>query len=257
VPPPSQFALFANRYFHQYGLSYEEGRQLLAKISVKNHHNGSLNPKAQMQRELTIEEVLNAPMTAYPLGLYDCCGVSDGCAAAIVTTPEKAKSLGVDYILAKGFGLAIGGRQGQLRDYYDFTHFDETVEAARQAYEAAGIKDARKELDLAEVHDCMTIAELISYEDLGWSQRGKAKEDIESGFFELTGGLPVNPDGGLESFGHPIGASGIRMIYEIYKQLQGKAGPRQIKNARIGLAHIMGGEPGSFSCAVTIWGRRD
>ena len=257
VPPPSQFALFANRYFHQYGLSYEEGRQLLAKISVKNHHNGSLNPKAQMQRELTIEEVINAPMTAYPLGLYDCCGVSDGCAAAIVTTPEKAKSLGVDYILAKGFGLAIGGRQGQLRDYYDFTHFDETVAAARQAYEAAGIKDARKELDLAEVHDCMTIAELISYEDLGWSQRGKAKEDIESGFFELTGGLPVNPDGGLESFGHPIGASGIRMIYEIYKQLQGKAGPRQIKNARIGLAHVMGGEPGSFSCAVTIWGRRD
>jgi len=257
VPPPSQFALSANRYFYQYGLSYDEGRSLLAKIAIKNHHNGSLNPKAHIQREITEEEVLNAPMMAYPLGLYDCCGMSDGCAAAIITTPEKAKSLGVDYVLAKGFGLAVGARQGQIRDYYDFTHFDETVAAAGQAYEAAGLKNPREELDLAEVHDCMTIAELITYEDLGWSQRGKAKEDVESGVFELSGGLPVNPDGGLESFGHPIGATGIRMIYEVYKQLQGKAGPRQVKNARLGLAHTMGGEPGSLVCAVTIWGRRD
>ena len=125
------------------------------------------------------------------------------------------------------------------------------------AYEAAGIKNPREELDLAEVHDCCTIAELVVYEDMGWSQKGKAKADIESGFFTLEGGLPVNPDGGLVSFGHPIGASGIRMIYEVYKQLQGKAGSRQVKNPRIGLTHNLGGSPGSFISAVTIWGCRD
>jgi len=257
APPPSQFALTANRYFYDYGLSYDEGRKLLAKIATKNRHNGTLNPKAYFQREITIDDVLNAPMAAYPLGLYDCCSVSDGAAAAIITTPERARSLRDDYILCKGFGLAVGAGQGQLRDYYDFTHFDETVNAARMAYEAAGIKNPREELDLAEVHDCCTITELVVYEDMGWSQKGKAKADIESGFFNLEGGLPVNPDGGLVSFGHPIGASGIRMIYEIYKQLQGKAGSRQVKNPRIGLTHNLGGSPGSFTSAVTIWGCRD
>lgn len=257
VPPPAQFALAANRYFHDYGLSYEEGKRLLAMIDVKNHHNGSLNPKAHFQREITLEQAINAPMMAFPLGLYDCCGVSDGSAAAIITSTELAKNFRDDYILCKGFGLAVGGLQGMLRDYYDFTHFDETVNAARMAYEAAGIKNPREEVDLAIVHDCFSITELIIYEDMGWSPRGKAKEDIESGFFTLEGGLPVNTDGGLKCFGHPIGASGIRMIYEIYKQLQDKAGPRQIKKADIGLTQNLGGRPGSFSGAVSIWGRRD
>jgi acetyl-CoA C-acetyltransferase len=226
-------------------------------ISVKNHHNGSLNPKAHFQREITLEQAINAPMQAFPLGLYDCCGVSDGSAAAIITTPENAKSFRDDYILIKGFGLAVAGGQGQLRDYYDFTHFDETVNASRMAYESAGITDPREEVDLAIVHDCFSITELIIYEDMGWSQRGKAKEDIESGFYTLEGGLPVNTDGGLKCFGHPIGASGLRMIYEVYKQLQGKAGPRQIEKADIGVTHNLGGAPGSFTCAVSIWGRRD
>jgi len=257
VPPPAQFALAANRYFHDYGLSYEEGKKLLAMIDVKNHHNGSLNPKAHFQREITLEQAINAPMMAFPLGLYDCCGVSDGSAAAIITSTELAKNFRDDYILCKGFGLAVGGLQGMLRDYYDFTHFDETVNAARMAYEAAGIKNPREEVDLAVVHDCFSITELIIYEDMGWSPRGKAKEDIESGFFTLEGGLPVNTDGGLKCFGHPIGASGIRMIYEIYKQLQDKAGPRQIKKADIGVTQNLGGRPGSFSGAVSIWGRRD
>ncbi len=257
VPPPAQFALAANRYFHDYGLSYEEGKKLLAMIDVKNHHNGSLNPKAHFQREITLEQAINAPMMAFPLGLYDCCGVSDGSAAAIITRPELAKNFRDDYILCKGFGLAVGGLQGMLRDYYDFTHFDETVNAARMAYEAAGITNPREEVDLAVVHDCFSITELIIYEDMGWSPRGKAKEDIESGFFTLEGGLPVNPDGGLKCFGHPIGASGIRMIYEIYKQLQDKAGPRQIKKADIGVTQNLGGRPGSFTGAVSIWGRRD
>ena len=257
VPPPAQFALNANRYFHQYGLSYDEGRKLMAMISVKNHHNGSLNPKADLQRELTIEEVINAPMQAYPIGLYDCCGITDGSAAIIITTPEKAKSFRNDYVLLKGFGSAVGGHQGSLRDYYDFTHFDETVRAAEMAYEAAGITNPREEISLAIVHDCFSIAELIAYEDMGWSPRGKAKDDIESGFYTLTGGLPVNTDGGLECFGHPVGATGVRMIYEVYKQLQGKAGPRQVKNPTLAVTQNMGGMPGSFTSSVTIWGCRD
>ncbi len=133
------------------------------------------------------------------------------------------------------------------------------------AYEAAGITNPREEVDMAEVHDCFTITELIIYEDMGWSQRGKAKEDIESGFFALDGGLPVNPDGGLKCFGHPIGASGVRMIYEMYKQLRGKADDvlipgkpsRQIKNPRIGVTQNLGGSPGSFTCGISIWGCRD
>jgi len=256
VPPPAQFAMAANRYFHDYKLSYEEGKRILAMISVKNHHNGSMNPKAQFQREITTEQAVEAPLIAYPLGLYDCCSVGDGSAAAIITTPEKAKSFRDDYILVKGFGLAVGGRQGTLRDYYDFTHFDETVYASRMAYTAAGIKNPLEEIDLAVVHDCFSITELIIYEDMGWSSRGRAKEDVESGFYALEGGLPVNTDGGLKCFGHPVGASGLRMIYEIYKQLQDKAGPRQVRNPDIGLTHNLGGRPGSFSCAVSIWGRR-
>ncbi|MBI4303525.1 MAG: acetyl-CoA acetyltransferase [Chloroflexi bacterium] len=257
VPPPAQFALAANRYFHRYGLSLEEGKRLLAMIDVKNHHNGSMNPKAHFQREITLEQAMNAPMIAHPLGLYDCCGVSDGSAAAVVTTPKLAKSFRDDYILVKGLGLAVAGQQGLLRDYYDFTHFDETVNAAKIAYESAGVKNPREEIDVAVVHDCFSITEMIVYEDMGWSRRGRAKEDIESGFFSLEGGLPVNTDGGLKCFGHPIGASGVRMIYEIYKQLQGKAGPRQVKNVRLGLSHNLGGMPGSFTGAVSIWGRRD
>lgn len=256
VPPPVQFALAANRYFYQYGISLEEGKRLLAMIDVKNHHNGSLNPKAHFQREITIEQAINAPMMAFPLGLYDCCGVSDGSAAAVVTRPDIAKSLRNDYILCKGLGLAVAGMQGMLREYYDFVHFDETVTAGKMAYEQAGIKNPREEVDLAEVHDCFSITELIIYEDMGWSPRGRAKEDIESGFFTLEGGLAANPDGGLKSFGHPIGASGIRMLYEVYKQLQGKAGPRQLKKADIGVTHNLGGLPGSFSCGVSIWGRK-
>jgi len=257
VPPPAQFALAANRYFHDYSLSYEEGKKILGMIDVKNHRNGALNPKAHFQREITLEQAINAPMMAFPLGLYDCCGVSDGSAAAIITRPELARNFRDDYILAKGFGLAVGGQQGMLRDYYDFTHFDETINAGRMAYEAAGIKNPRKEVSMAEVHDCFSITELIIYEDMQWSPRGRAKEDIESGFFTLEGGLPVNTDGGLKCFGHPIGASGIRMIYEMYLQLQGKAGPRQVKNPKFAVTHNLGGTPGSFTCAVSIWGCRD
>ena len=258
VPPPAQFALAANRYFYQYGLSYEEGKQMLAKIDVKNHYNGSLNPKAHFQRAITEEQAINAPMQAFPLGLYDCCGVSDGSAAAVITRPEIAKTMRDDYILVKGLGLGVGAQQGSLRDYYDFTHFDEAINASRMAYEQAGVKNPREEISVCEVHDCFSITEAITMEDVGFSPRGTVKNDIDNGFFELSGDGPkINTDGGLKCFGHPIGASGIRMIYEVYKQLQGKADKRQVKDVRLGMTHNLGGQPGSFTGAVSIWGTRD
>jgi len=257
TPPPVQFALAAQRYAYQYGYKAEDLKKALARIAVKNHHNGSLNPKAHFQREITMEQAITAPMIAYPLGLFDCCGVSDGSAAAIITTPELAKHFRQDYTLVKGLGLTVGGMQGRLQSQYDFVHFEENTTAARYAYQQAGVKNPLKEIDLAEVHDCFSITELIICEDLGWAPRGKAPEYILGGAFDLEGELAVNPDGGLKCFGHPIGASGLRMMYEVYKQLQGKAGPRQRKNPGLGLAHSLGGTPGSFTCAVTIFGARD
>ena len=257
VPPPVQFALAAVRYFYHYGLSYEEGKRTLAKIAVKNHHNGTLSPKAHFRREITLEQAMNAPMIAWPLGLFDCCGVSDGAAAAIVTRADLAKKFRDDYVLVKGLSISCGAMQAALHDTYDFVHFEETVTAGKGAFAEAGIRNPREELDLASVHDCFTITELLIYEDLGFSGRGKGKGDIDSGFFSLEGGLPVNTDGGLKCFGHPVGASGIRMLYEIYGQLQGKSGPRQVKNARLGLTHNLGGTPGEFTCSVAILGQRE
>ena len=243
----------ATRYFHQYDIPYDQGKLTLAEIAAKNHHNGTLNPKAHFQREITTDQVINAPMIAWPLGLFDCCGVSDGAAAAIITTPENAQSLRIDTVLVKGLGLSVGAF-GVLRDDWDFTHFPETVKASQSAYDEAGISDPREDIDLAMVHDCFTITELIICEDLGFSARGKASEDVHSGSFTLEGDLPVNTDGGLKCFGHPVGASGIRMIYEVYKQLQGKAEGRQLKKADVGLTHNLGGRPGSFTCSVAIFG---
>lgn len=255
LPPVSQFAQLANGYFNRYGLSYEEGKKILSKIAVKNHHNGTMNPKAHFQREITLEQAMNAPMISYPLGLFDACGVSDGGAAAIVTTPEIAKSMRKDYILVKALALANGGGQGKLRSDYDFSYIPETVETGKLAYKQAEITKPRQEVDIAVVHDCFTITELLIYEDLGFSPRGKGPEDVEAGTFTLEGDLPVNTDGGLKCFGHPLSASGLRMIYEVYKQLQGKAGQRQIKKADIGLTHNVGGVCGYFNCAVAIFGK--
>lgn len=250
--PPTAFAQLAQRYFYHYGIDPVEGKEVLARIAVKNHHNGTLAPKAQFQKEITIEEVLKAPMVAPPLGLFDCCGVSDGGAAAIITRADLAKKYRNDYVLVKGFGVSSGHYQAQVQDDWDFVHFEENVRAARQAYAMAGIKNPRKELDLAIVHDCFTITELVIYEDLGFSPRGKAKDDVIAGTFGLTGELPVNTDGGLKCFGHPVGASGLRMLYEVYKQLQGKAGARQIKGAKTGLIHGLGGTPIDSSTAAII-----
>ncbi|GAB6193032.1 acetyl-CoA acetyltransferase [Desulfocastanea catecholica] len=249
---PASFAYLGTRYFHHYGLTPEYGKELIAKIAVKNHHNGSLNPKAHFHNKLSVEQVVNAPIVAWPLGLFDCCGVSDGAAAAIVVRADMAKKFRSDPIYVKGLAISVGARQGVMRQDYDYVHVEENVRASRMAYDQAGVTDPRKEISLAEVHDCFTTHELILYEDLGFSTRGGAVEDIEAGTFTLGGDLPVNTDGGLKCFGHPLGASGLRMMYEIYKQLQEKAGPRQVKNPRLGLAHNLGGNAGMgiASCVV-------
>jgi acetyl-CoA C-acetyltransferase len=224
----------------------------MARISVKSHYNGSLNPRAHLRRPLTVEQVLNAPIIAWPLGIFDCCGVSDGSAAAVVVRAEDARKFRPDPVYIKALQICIGHGEGNARSDWDYTHIEETVRAGRGAYAEAGIKNPREEISMAEVHDCFSITEALIMEDLQFSARGKVKEDIESGFFELTGGLPVQPDGGLKSFGHPVGASGLRMMYEMYKQLQGKADKRQIKDPSLGLIQNLGGPPTSpaISCLI-------
>ena len=255
-----RYALAATAYFRKYGLSREEGKKLLAKISVKSHHNGARNPKAHLRREITVEQAMNAPIIAWPLGLFDCCGVTDGASAAIMCrvedVPKFARNHPYDYITIKGFGIACSPGWGKEKQDYDFTYWDATQAAAKQAYEQAGIKNPRKELSLAEVHDCFSIAELIAVESMGICEYGHAKEDIESGAWTQEGEIPINISGGLKSFGHPVGASGGREVYEFYKQFQGKAEEpsRQLKDVKLGLAHNQGGNPGLFACGITIVG---
>jgi len=252
MTPPAGFALMATRYFAKHGLDVEKGKQLLAKIAVKNHHNGSLNPKAHFQKKITLEMALRSPMVAYPLSLFDCCGVSDGAAAAIVVRADLAKTFRADPIYVKALQVCQGPREGFMNPSYDYAHVEETRRAGCAAYAEAGI--SAKDISVAEVHDCFTVTELTIMEDLQFSQIGHAAEDIDSGRYEINGGLPVNTDGGLKCFGHPIGATGLRMMYEVYKQLQDKAGDRQVKNPKIGLTHNQGGEPGAAVVSVAIVG---
>lgn len=253
-PNPGCFAMMAVRYFERYGLSIEEGKRILAKISVKSHHNGTLNPKAHLRREIAVEDVLNAPMISWPLGLYDACGVSDGAAAGIVVRADMAKSFRPDPVYVKALQVSSDSGESLMYNQYDYTHVEVTYRAAVKAYQEAGIKNPREEISVMELHDCFSITELVTYEDLLISPRGKAKEDVDAGFFELDGKIPCQPDGGLKCFGHPIGASGLRMLYEMYKQLQGKAGPRQIKNPGLALTHNLGGQPPRGVCSVCIVG---
>jgi len=251
---PGHFALLATRYFAKYGLSAEEGKRMIGRVSVKSHYNGSLNSKAHFQRPVTLEQVVNAPMVAWPLGLFDCCGVSDGSAAAIITSADLAKKFRPDPVYVKALQICVGHREGFLRPDYDWTQVKETYKAGVAAYEEAGVKNPREEISMAEVHDCFSITEAVTMEDLQFSPRGKVKDDIEGGFFDIEGGLPVQPDGGLKCFGHPIGASGLRMIYEMYKQLQGKADKRQLKDPKLGLTHNLGGFPAGPTISVVIVG---
>ncbi len=251
---PSAFALLATAYFAKYKLSPEEGKRMIGMISVNSHRNGAKHPKAHLRREVTIEQVLNAPIIAWPLGLFDCCGVTDGAAAAILVRAEEAKNFRADPVRIKALQISVGQSQGFSRSDFDYTSVYETVHAGKRAFAEAGMKNPRKELSMAQVHDCFSITQAVILEDLGISPRGRIKEDIDSGFFELTGGLPVQTDGGLKSFGHPIGATGLRMMYEVYKQIQGKCGERQLKNPKMGLTHNLGGFPASATVSCCIAG---
>ncbi len=254
---PAQFAMLAPRYFHKYGLSAEDGKRTLARIAVKSHANGALNPKAHLRRPVSEEQILHAPMIAYPLGLFDCCGVSDGAAAAIVTTPEIARSLKkVAPVLVKALAICVSSGEEAMMNQWDGAHLETTYRAGQMAFQEAGIKNPRDEIGMMEVHDCFSITELTVYEDLQISRRGGAIEDIMDGFYDLKGKIPCQPDGGLKCFGHPIGASGLRMLYEMYNQLLEKwPEERRVKNPRLGLTHNLGGIPSMNVCSVAIIGR--
>ena len=252
---PGGFAMMATRYFAKYGLSPDEGKEILAMVSAKSHKNGAGNPKAHLRKEVTVEQILKAPMVAWPLGLFDCCGVSDGAAAAIVCRADMAKNFRPDPVYVKSMQIALSSGEELMYTDWDGSYVKSAVKCSARAYDEAGIKNPREEISMMEVHDCFSITELVTYEDLGISPRGKAGNDVRDGFFNLDGKIPCQPDGGLKCFGHPIGASGLRMMYEMYKQFQGKAGDRQIKDPKIGLTHNMGGFPAMNLISVNIVGR--
>ncbi len=251
---PATFSLLAPAYSKKYGLAPDTLRKVLTRIAYKNHANGARNPKAQYQREVPEATIENAPKVAGMLGVFDCSGVSDGASAAILCRSEDAHKYTDNPLLIKALSFIAGPADGAKRQDYDYTTFPEVVASAADAYAQAGVRNARDEISLAEVHDCFTPTELVLMEDLGFSQRGRAWRDTLDGRFEIGGAQPVNPDGGLKSFGHPIGASGLRMMYEMWLQFRGEAGPRQIEAPKLGLTHNLGGAPGRCVSFVSVVG---
>jgi len=239
---PGLYALMATAHMHRYGTTEEQ----MGLVAVKNHHNGALNPKAHLQREVTLDKVLNSRMIAYPLKLYDCSLISDGASCAVLTRPELAKKYTDSpvYIIGSGHGSDTLG----LFQREDLTSLRAAKKAAKEAYEMAGVEP--KDIDIAEVHDCFTIAEIIAYEDLGFCKQGEGGKFIEEGIPMLDGTLPINTSGGLKSKGHPVGATGVAQIYEIFLQLTGQAEKRQVEGCEIGLTHNVGGS--GASCFVHI-----
>lgn len=252
---PANFAQLASAYQAKHKVNGDDLKRAIAHVSVKSHDNGSKNPKAHLRKKITEEQCLNAPIIAEPLGLFDCCGVSDGGAAVIVTTPELAKSLGKkDLVTFKALQVvASNGWEMQSSDW-DGSYVHTARIAAEKAYMEAGIKDPQKEISLTEVHDCFSITEMITMEDLYLAPEGGAIKDVMDGVFDADGKIPCQIDGGLKCFGHPVGASGIRMLYEVYLQLLGRAGDRQLSNPQMGLIHNLGGQPSQNVCAVSIVG---
>jgi len=226
---PGLYAMIAMRHMHEYGTTKEQ----LAQVAVKNHKNGAQNPYAQYQREITLETALNASPVAYPLGLFDCSPVTDGAASIVLCAADIAKKYTDKPVKIIGSGqasdtLSLHGRR-------DICTLDATVNAAKMAYKQANVK--ADDIDVAEVHDCFTIAEICAIEDLGFVKKGEGGKAIDNKITTMDGRIPVNTSGGLKSKGHPVGATGVAQIVEITQQLRGEADKRQIKNAKIGLAH--------------------
>ena len=255
---PGAFAQLASAYAAKHRVDPKDLKRAMAHVSVKSHDNGALNPKAHLRNRITEDDVLKAATIAAPLGLYDCCGVSDGAACAILTTPEIARALhpGRELVTIKALELSVSnGEEAGFRQW-DGAGIQTAREASARAYASAGIADPRRQIGMAEVHDCFSVTETVLMEDLGFSAPGRAIHDVLDGCFDRDGALPVQPDGGLKCFGHPIGASGLRMVYEIWLQLQGRAGERQLKQPfDLGLTHNLGGHPHQNVCAVAIVGR--
>jgi acetyl-CoA C-acetyltransferase len=254
---PGAFAQLASAYAAKHRVGLSDLKRAMAHISVKSHANASLNPKAHLRNRITEDDVLNAMTIAAPLGLYDCSGVSDGAACAILTTPEIARGLKADAEIVTIKALEVSVSNGEEAGFqsWDGAHIATARVAGARAYAAAGITDPRSQLQMAEVHDCFSITEAVLMEDLGFSEPGRVIHDVLDGVFDLDGKLPVETDGGLKCFGHPIGASGLRMVYEAYQQIHGKAGDRQLKRVDRALTQNLGGHPHQNVCAVSIIGR--
>lgn len=251
----AMFSLIAPAYAERYDVDLDELRYALAQIASKNHANGAKNDRAQFRREMSAEAICGMPDVAGRLSVFDCAGVADGAAAAIVVRAEDAHRWTDHPVFIKALSFVAGDGSGVTDPDYDFTHLPECAAAATDAYAQAGITDPRAELLMAEVHDCFTPTELVLYEDLGFCDRGTAWKEVAAGTFALDGDLPVNTDGGLKSFGHPVGASGLRMHFECFLQLRGDAGERQVDNGRTkALVHNLGGYPGEMLSFVSVLG---
>ncbi|MBU2648663.1 acetyl-CoA acetyltransferase [bacterium] len=255
---PGGFAQLATAYAARHNMPMSKIKDAIAHISAKSHANGAMNPKAHLRKAVSEEQIKAAPMIAYPLGLFDCCGVSDGSAAAIVTTPAIARSIKKNQplITVKAIQVVATSGEESIANNWSGAGFVTTQKAARMAYAEAGIKNPREELSMFDVHDCFSITEFVTMEDLHISPVGGAYDDVMSGFFDLNGTIPCQIDGGLKCFGHPIGASGLRMIYAMYEQFLDRVpDERKIKNPRFGLTHNLGGAPHRNVAAISIIGR--
>ena len=252
----AMFSMVAPAYAKKYGVDEDTLTDVLATISAKNHFNGARNPRAQFRREVSKETICASPRVAGSLGVFDCAGVADGAAAAVVVRAEDATRYTDKPLYIKALAFSAGSGSGLIDPEYDYTHFPECEQAAADAYAQAGITDPRHQLALAEVHDCFTPTELVLMEDLGFAERGTAWKEVLAGTFALEGELPVNPDGGLKSFGHPVGASGLRMFFECWLQLRGEATPeRQVHSDKtLALTHNLGGYPGEMVSFVSVVG---
>lgn len=252
---PAGFAQLASGYAARYKVDRKDLKSAMARVSWKSHQNGARNPKAHLRKAVDLQTILDAPIVADPLGVFDCCGVSDGAACAIVASPAIARALGKKPLITiKALQLSASAGREQSTNQWDGSYVQNTRNAAKAAYAEAGITNPRKDLSALEVHDCFSITELVTMEDLGVSEPGRAWQDVLDGVFDAGGALPCQIDGGLKCFGHPIGASGLRMVYEHYLQLTGRAGERQLPNPQLGLSHNLGGVPYNGVCAISIVG---
>jgi acetyl-CoA C-acetyltransferase len=252
---PAAFSLLDPAYCAKHGVHPDEMREAMTHVAWKNHSNGARNPKAQFRSAVARETIDNAPKVAGRLGVFDCSGVSDGAACALIVPADRARAYTDTPMYVKALSLVAGSTRGAMDTDYDFTSFPEVVRAARGAYAQAGIDQPSAALSLAEVHDCFTPTEIVLMEDLGFSDAGQAWKDMLGGDFDADGRLPVNIDGGLKSFGHPVGASGLRMLYEAWLQFRGQAGDRQLPDPHTALTHNLGGRPGGCVSFVSIVGR--